>query len=178
MKKLFTVISFLIISITVTEAQYIWRELTYHYQTGSVAPPYFYKYDLTIDNSGKGALVYYPGYSEDSVWRYDLQLSSESLKELQEVISSSTVLTDSIEALEPDKTPIGGSLQNLIIILTDTSSANLLTKTITTPYFPKKKKYRESLPQLYDKIKSFVPSEFWTELQTKKEQYIKENEGK
>ncbi len=149
-------------------SQFTWSELTYHYQTGTVPPPYYYSYDLHINSSGDAQLIYAPSYSNDSNWVFNLKLTQDQISKLDEEINSSEVMTAEVKALPENKHPIGGPLRNIKIILTMDSGLDHLPGSITTPYFPEKK-YKEKLDNLYKVVSSLVPQETWDEIKARKE---------
>jgi hypothetical protein len=51
MKKILNLTLILVLSTGIVIAQNQWEEIVYHYQTGTVPPPYYYSYDLTINPS-------------------------------------------------------------------------------------------------------------------------------
>ena len=46
------------------QAQSEWVKLEYHFNSGSLPPPYHYSYTITISNDGKEELVYISEYQE------------------------------------------------------------------------------------------------------------------
>ncbi len=153
-------------------AQIQWDEIVYHYQTGSVPPPYYSSYDLTINSTGTGTLVYSPNYGNDTNWVYKLCFSEESMKKINETITRSNVLNETIPALPDSLRPIGGSLQNISVQLPQDPSLDQTPPRIITPYFPEES-YKETLEGIYSVIKEAVPKNIWDEINTKKEEYQK-----
>ncbi len=154
---------------TRAQAQYEWTDAQYHYQTGSIPPPYYYEYDIFINTSGTGTLVFHPSYVTDSSKSYEnytFTVSESGIKSLNKEIKKSKVLTSTFEELE--KHPIGGSLQNAIILLYQDPATDHQPKRVTTPTFPASSKQKIALDKLYAKIKSFVPQKIWDDMESKK----------
>jgi hypothetical protein len=172
MNKLTAVIALFLLCTSLCYSQYAWTGLIFHYQSGTVPPPYHYSYDLSIKNEGVGYLTYSPGYSGDTAWNYNINIDKSSINKLNDEIQTSKVLLGSIQSLPSGKQPIGGSLQNLTIIISDTNpNADHPPLTIVTPYFPTQ--YKEALDSLYDSIKELVPQSIWDEIDQNREVYIK-----
>jgi len=155
-------------------SQYEWSELIYHYQTGSIPPPYFYSYELRITSTGPGTLSYYPDYSQDTLWTFAITVTEEDLEVLNSSIVKSNFLREQIPSVPDNQKPIGGSLQNLTIILYLDPNLDQLPQKITTPYFPENE-YTERLAKLCDLMKSHVPEATWKEIEGLKEDHIKKN---
>lgn len=147
------------------QSQYLWSEITYHYQTGSVPPPYHFSYYLNINSDGTGKLVYHPSYS-DSSWIYDINLTSSQINQLDSAIQASNLMNEDVPELPKNKHPIGGSLQNVQITIKP-DDKNQAGKSITTPYFPQPE-YKEKLVNLYDLIKSLIPADKWEDIEVRK----------
>jgi hypothetical protein len=165
-------------SINAQVTGYQWTELTYHYQTGTVSPIYFYSYDLTLNTTGDISLVYSPGYitQQTETWSYKLKTGQQNIDTLNSMLASSCIFDSTIEALPPERTPIGGSLQNMVIVLKQDELLDQAPKRITVPYFPKCEVIKETLKTIYEYIKSLVPENTWNEINAKKEEYIKSQE--
>jgi hypothetical protein len=166
MKKI--ILTILFANCVTLYSQTEWTELTYHYQTGSVPPPYFYSYNINLNVSGKGQLVYFSSYSMDSSWVYDLNINDSVMNVLNEALKKSNIFTDSIIALSENRHPIGGSMQNVKIVLKQDSNLDQMPKTIVVPYFSEKE-FKEGLEKLYKTIKEIVPQNLWDDIQSRKE---------
>jgi hypothetical protein len=175
MKKIMSKIIFITVlfSSALTFSQ--WDEIVYHYQTGSVPPPYFFSYDLTINSAGTGTLVYSPNYGNDTTWVYNISFTESDLKKLNEVITRSNILNETIPALPDSLKPIGGSLQNVSIQTPQDPSLDQAPPRIVTPYFPEES-YKEALTGIYSVIQKMVPDNVWNEINERKEEYNKKNE--
>lgn len=175
MNKLTAVIAMFLLSTSFCYTQYVWTGIIYHYQTGSIPPPHYYSYDLTINNDGVGLLVYSPGYGGDTSWNYNMTIDEASINKLNDEIQKSKVLIGSIQSLPKDKQPIGGPILYVTIILNDTNpNADHPPTNIVTPYFPTQE-YKEALDSLYNTIIKLVPQSVWDEIDRDKEAYTKKH---
>lgn len=164
-----SLIILLLFSISIS-AQYKWTDIQYHYQTGSVAPPYYYSYELYINSSGKGTIVYQSSYSADSNKKnitQEFELSSGEVTSLNKAILKSKVLTSEISEVPPEKRPIGGPLQNVILTKPMDPALDRKPDVIVTPYFPASTKQKKALSTLYAKLKTYVPQAIWDEINSK-----------
>lgn len=175
MKKILNLTLYLVISTGIAIAQNQWEEIVYHYQTGTVAPPYYFSYDLTINPSGAGTLVYYPNYIKDTSWIYSIKFSVNDINKLSGEITESGVLDGTISELPDSLKPIGGSLQNISIQLPQDPNLDQTPPRITVPYFPKPA-FMEKIMVVYTHIQKMVPDNIWDELHLRKEEYSKNHE--
>jgi hypothetical protein len=149
-------------------SQYTWTDVNYHFQTGTVPPPYYYSYELFINSGGSCSISYRPTYSTDSTWVYKFDLITDQLNTLNGAITNSGVLTDSITGLPENKHPIGGSLKNVVITLYQDPVLDRLPPVIRTPYFPIVD-FKQKLEDLYESIVSLVPQSIWDGIKERKE---------
>jgi hypothetical protein len=149
-------------------SQLAWTDITYHFQTGTVPPPYYYSYELHINSGGECNLTYRPTYSNDSIWVYKFNLISDQINELDSIVIKSGVLTDSINSLPENKHPIGGSIKNIIITLYQDPTFDRMPPVIKTPYFPTAE-FKEKLENLYDSAGALIPQNIWDEIKERKE---------
>ena len=169
MKILSILILIMISGSAVAQAKYEWTDVQYHYQTGSVPPPYYFEYDLYINSTGKSTLAYHSSYSSDSAKKdenYSFDISESDVKSLNNEIKKSKVLSSTFK--EMDKHPIGGSLQNVTVVLYQDPVIDHQPPRISTPYFPASSKQKKALDKLYEKIKSLVPQNIWDDIESKK----------
>lgn len=166
---IFSIIGLFLLPGVQAEAQYEWTDIQYHFQTGSVPPPYYYEYDIYISATGTGSLAYHGGYESDTSkkdYTYDFNVLPDDLKSLDQRIQTSKVLTDAFEELE--KHPIGGSINRVFITMPQDPRIDHRPPRIETPYFPKSKKQKAALEKLYAKIKSLVPQSVWDDIESRK----------
>ncbi len=163
------------LSIAGASAQNKWEDLIYHYQTGSVPPPYYFSYDLTISSSGAGTLVYTPDYGEQSTWVYNITFTESDMSKLDEAITASNILNEEIPGVPDSLKPIGGALQNISIQLQQDPSLDQVPPRIVTPFFPPGQ-FKDKLDEIYTIIQKMVPDNIWNEINSRKEEFIKSRE--
>jgi hypothetical protein len=168
MNRFTKVLLLLAISPACLFSQLAWTDVNYHFQTGTVPPPYYYSYELFINSGGSCSISYRPSYSTDSVWVYKFDLITDQLNTLDAAITNSGVLTDSITSLPENKHPIGGSLKNVVITLYQDPVLDRLAPVIRTPHFPTAD-FKQKLEDLYESIVSSVPQSIWDEIKERKE---------
>lgn len=172
MKRILNLALILALSTGITFSQNQWEELVYHYQTGTVAPQYYFSYDLTINPSGTGTLVYYPNYAKDTSWIYTIKFSLDDINKLSGAITESGVLGGTISELPDSLKPIGGSLQTISIQQPQDPNLDQTPPRIVVPYFPKPE-FMEKIMVIYSIIQKMVPDNIWDELHLRKEEYSK-----
>ncbi len=175
MRKIIYLSFILIASFSSACAQTDWDEIVYHYQEGSVPPPYFYSYDITISAGGTGTLVYSPNYGNDTTWVYNLTITESDMSKLNEAITRSNVLNEKIPELPNEKIPDGGPAQNITVTLSQDPNLDRTPPKIVTPYYPEES-YLETLTGIYSVIQKTVPENVWNEINSRKAEYIKNNE--
>ena len=147
-------------------SQTSWTNLIYHFQTGTVPPPYYYSYNINLSRTGEGTLVYNCISANDTSWTYTIIVPEDYLSQLDSAIIESNVLNDSIGSLK--KHPIGGSIQYVQIFLKQDSNLDQVPKSIITPDFPLPE-FKEKLEKLYDVIRTSVPQFVWDDIKSKKD---------
>ena len=157
-----------------------WSALDYSFRSGTMPPPYFYSYNILINSDDtSGFLKYAFDYSQEDnpPLEYKLTFSEEQMGKLNEAIKESKVLCEEIESVPDSLQLIGGSVQNVkIIIVNPNPNLDQPPRIIETPYFPTEE-YKEGLDNLYETINKLVPENIWEEIKTKKDEYIKQYEG-
>ena len=170
-KIIFTAFNLLIIT-GLLMGQTKWTEITYSYQTGTVPPPHFYHYNFTVNSGGFGTLVYQPDYADTDTWVYTIKLSDQDIRKVDEAITKSKILDETIPALADTLRPIGGSLESVTVMLTQDPNLDQMPQKIVTPEFPEEE-YKEQLEKLYSVIKNLIPQCTWNEINERKDEYIK-----
>ena len=172
MKNIILSISVLFIITGLLMSQAKWTEITYSYQTGTVPPPHFYRYDFTINSGGFGTLVYQPDYPDTETWVYTVKLTNEDIKQVSEALEKSGILSITIPSLADTLKPFGGSVENLSVMLEQNPDLDQMPGRIITPKFPQKE-YKEQLDELYTVIKNLIPQSTWDEINARKDEFIK-----
>jgi hypothetical protein len=168
---IFSIFGLLIITGLLT-SQTKWTDITYSYQTGPIPPPYFYHYNFIINSGGVGTLVYQPDYPDTETWVYTIKLCDEDIKQVDEAITKSKILDETIPALADSLRPVGGSLEKVTVMLVQDPNLDQMPHSIVTPEFPKKE-YKEQLDELYSVIKNLIPQSTWDEINARKDEFIK-----
>jgi hypothetical protein len=172
MHKIFSLAAALLMATSPLLSQGKWTDLMFHYQTGTVPPPYFYQYNININSGGSAVLVYFPGYSIDTSWAYKFDVSEIDIKRLDDSIASSKILTEPILSMPEHKHPIGGSIESLTVVLWEDPALDQRPPTLVVPDFPQPQ-FKEAIDNLYSTIKSLAPQTIWDEISKRKEEYIK-----
>lgn len=172
MRKLLIILFGLTIFCGNAKSDLKWTDIIYHFQTGTIPPPHYYRYDLTINSAGFGTLVYYPDYSEMDSWVFALKFSEEDINNLDKLITDSNFLNETIPSLPDSLLPIGGPLKNLTIVMAQDPNLDQVPQRIKIPYFPAEG-YKEKIDALYGEIVKLVPQSTWDEIQTRKDEFIK-----
>ena len=141
--------------------------LTYHWQEGSLPPPYHYEYTITIQPDGQGQIEMIPDYVSDQipVWTEEFILSSAELDQLYETLLENNFFQTNWKAQSDP--PIGGSSDSLVV----TSRG----REIEIPSFVLPAQ-QEAQSQIVAAINSFVPATIWEELDLQREQYMEDHQ--
>lgn len=154
-----------------------WDVLTYEYESGPLPPKYQYSYKIIINSNGSGEYIFTFPMEGTKTLEYKFNITKEQMKGLNEAIAKSKILEIQIPKLPEDKTPIGGDLEKVKIIVPNPNpNLDQPPKVYESPYFPEEK-YKSDLDNLYTFIKSLVPENFKKEAQQKHEEFIKEQEN-
>lgn len=154
-----------------------WTIIQYYFQTGTVPPPYYYSYSILINTDKKVILKYIAGYLQDdtNTFNYELTLTNDQLKTLNDEIEKSEVIEGDIKSLPQDRTPVGGSNNSLRITFVN-PNPNLdqppRIKDITP--FPEKQ-WVEKLDNLYKYIKELVPKANWDDAAKRRDEYMEKH---
>lgn len=152
------------------QAQSDWTKLNYHYNVGSLPPPYHYSYTITINGDGKGEMVYIGGYESTpkNTSVYPFELNSKKMKKLNKAVKESDVLNLDIKTRPGEEIPDGGHSDGLEIYGVNKESDSKDTVLIKSiPTYPELK-YDGILNRLYKAIQNSVPDDIWKEIDSKK----------
>jgi len=149
-----------------------WSAIQYHYSRGPLPPPYHYSFQITINKDGASILSYHLGYDDNyPSLDYNFTVSPDNLLLLEEKICISKLASGKIEKVPENQHPVGGSLNNVKLIITDPNpNLDKPPTVIESPYFPKEE-YKKGLVELYDFIEKLVPDEVWLDVAGKKVEY-------
>jgi hypothetical protein len=176
MKKLLILLVIMVIP-RIAFSQTEWSELYYHYQTGSVPPAFYYSYDITVGSGGTVTLVYRPGYQPDSSWTYTFTYPIDTLARLNKAINESGILTETILEEPAEKRPIGGPIQNITILLSQSGDLDQMPKKINITSFPDEI-YKKKLNAVYEQVTNLIPKETWDAISARREAKAREDDLK
>jgi hypothetical protein len=152
-----------------------WSAIQYYYSSGPLPPPYHFSYEITINNGGSSMLNYYLGYDNKAPLIYNFTVSQEDLKQLEDKIVNSNLISGKIESLAENKHPVGGSLNKAKLIIADPNpDLDQPPRVIESPYFPKEE-FKENLQELYEFLKKLVPADVWLDVNGKTTEYEANN---
>lgn len=178
MKNLILAVLFLMVFTSCSKSQdsipKVWSSVQYNYTAGPLPPPYHHSFDISVNSDGDSKLIYRLGYDNSKEpLVYTFMVSPADIKNLDEKVVCSKLLTGNVEAIPENKHPIGGSLNKVRIIIPNPNpDLDQPPRVIESPYFPTED-YKDGLQDLYDFIKTLVPVETWNDVSLKKEEYEK-----
>lgn len=133
--------------------RYKWRE-------GSVPPPYYYEYTISVSRGSAGKIDFLPDYPihDPPVWTETFDVAGEALNRLYTLMVEKGVFTKSWTEIDDGR--IGGSLQWME--LTVGGEEFLVPSVIEEAGIIK---------EVYDAIKALVPQGIWDALMAQREQF-------
>jgi len=135
--------------------------IAYNYATGTIAPPYKFKYDISINVKGEGTFNYSPDGVFNTKWTEKFHFSRKTMHLLWKQLNESGFFNTSYS--DSKKHPIGGSVESLTIIANG--------KTYNIPKFPDD---RESADKIFAIIKKYIPQKIMDTFTAKKQQLIED----
>jgi hypothetical protein len=149
------------------QAQSEWAKLKYHFNSGSLPPPYHYSYTISVNIDGKGELVYISGYQEKDKTNigHPFELNNEKLEALKNAVKESDILNLDIKSRPSGEIPDGGHSESLefYVYKDDNNELTLIKSIVTYPEL----KYEGLLDKLYKVIQNSVPEDIWNEVKSK-----------
>lgn len=141
------------------QVQYKWME-------GSLPPPYYYDYTVSIDPQGQGEVSMNPDYPgpDVPVWTETFSLTSEELDQLFAEMLSQGLLR--IRWTQEDVLPVGGSSEWMLVTAHG--------EEIRIPAFVPPRQ-QERAQALFRAVRSTVPDEIWYSLYNRREAYVQEH---
>jgi hypothetical protein len=140
--------------------------LAYHWQEGSLPPPYHYEYTITLQPEGRGQIEMIPDYAfeEPPTWTKTFSVSFSDLDQLYGLrIREGFFQTNWRAQSDP---PVGGSSDSLVV----TAYSN----EIEIPSFVLFEQ-EEAQSRIVAAIQALVPAEIWEKLNQQREQYMQEH---
>ncbi len=143
----------------------------YQWNTGALPPQYHYSYEIKVDSAGQGEFIYQPGYNgEDTApeWKTSFAINVSQLDDLYRLIVEKDLFrTEWAEG----ELSIGGSSSDLTFIMSGKeyrlpNDAGMITTD------------RQSVQEVFDQIKAFVPLSIWDEMQIRQKEYESKTSNK
>ncbi len=158
-------------SVKITEN---WEVLTYEYESGPITPKYQYSYKIIVNSNRNCEYIYTFPMERSKTLEYKFQITKEQMTGLNDAIKKSKILEIQIPKLPEGKTPIGGDLEQVKIVVPNPDPyLDQPPKVYESPYFPEEK-YKEDLENLYNVIKKLVPENFRKEAEEKRQEFLKD----
>lgn len=175
MKKLLLLVIFLGFVGCATPRSTPWPEtrpddfqIEYYWETGSLPPPYFYSYRITVGPGAGGEIKFQADYSgeETPLWVEAIDITENDLDQLYKTLIAMGMFE--IEWLQATDIPTGGSASFLTGLAHGTK--------FSIPSFVAGKQQEKDARALYEYIKTLVPQETWEKLMSLHDEYVEKNE--
>lgn len=144
--------------------------ILYRWSTGTVAPPYYYKYSIMINSSGQGEIQFIPNYPQEDdqlpVWVEPFSVSDQDLDQLYQLMHSQGLWSYSWRDLGDP--PVGAGSQSMAV-----TADGLVIE--TSAYLSDEQD--KQLEEIYTAVKALVPKDIWEGLMAKRDKYIEEYEN-
>jgi hypothetical protein len=158
-------------SSTKTTGETPWTSLTYNFQTGSVAPKYFYHYTVNLEQNGSGTFTYYLTYGNENPLNYTFTADKSAIKRITDALTLNSAFEKDIPAVKDSERTVGGSLDNIRVTYTNPDpNKDQPPRVWETPDQPEKD-YVKNLDVLYKAVQDAVPQSMWSEVKAKKEEF-------
>ena len=143
-------------------------QVSYYWETGSLPPPYFYSYTITIGPGAEGTIKFEPGYStyDPPTWVEDFQLSESDLDLLYEELYQANIFVG--EWQQKEDIPIGGSADKMAV--------TAYGRVYSVPSYVEGEEKSKAVREIYKEIEAFVPQEIWDKLNEQHDEYVLEHE--
>jgi hypothetical protein len=138
----------------------------YHWQEGSLPPPYHYEYTIRINATGEGQVEMIPDYPSEQVpvWTEPFTVSQADLDKLFQTMADQGVFTRAWRA--QDSPPVGGSSEWLTV------TAN--GREIEIPAYVLASQ-ASAAAEVYSATKALAPQAVWDKLTAQREEYVQEH---
>jgi len=143
-------------------------QVEYYWETGSLPPPYFYFYEVTIGPGPEGEIRFQADYSEQDppIWIEPIAVSENDLDRLYGMLVNMGMFAK--EWLQAEDIPDGGSASKL--------SVRAYGQNFTIPSYVAGEQLSKDARTLYKHIENLVPQETWDKLMVLHDEYVAENE--
>lgn len=157
MKKLLFILFVLFVCSPVFAQFDNWATIDYTYSKGPVSPEYQLTYQIILDKSGNGKLI----YSKASVTsEYDFKASKKSMKNLNKKLKKSEVFSVPSDEMKAADNMIGGPTRSMQIIMWQ--SPDLDQKPVVIDVASHlNEAYSNNVFIVYEQLENMVPKSIW-----------------
>jgi len=143
-------------------------QVRYYWETGSLPPPYFYSYTITIGPGTDGSLEFVPDYTtyDPPLWLEGFQVSERDLDLLYAALYQAEAFEAGWE--QSEDIPTGGSADKMTIIAHG--------REYLIPSYVDDDEKSKAIKRVYEDIEAFVPQAIWDKLNAQHDQYVLEHE--
>ncbi|MGD9212915.1 MAG: hypothetical protein PVI90_19175 [Desulfobacteraceae bacterium] len=140
--------------------------ISYQFTSGSVPPPYYYEYTISVTSSGQGEIVLTPDHAGESVpqWTQSFELNSQALDEIYNLLVSEEAFTSNWQ--QPTK-PRLGAPSEVVQITSQGEQLQIPAQVI--------KNQMRSKDKVTKAIKALVPDTVWSTLKSQHNAYSDAN---
>jgi hypothetical protein len=144
-------------------------QVQYTWETGSLPPPYFYAYTITLGPEAKGEISFVPGYSNNDPprWIETWDLAADDLDQLYAILLYTGAFTKDWSQLED--IPTGGSADKLLI--------TAYGQQFSIPSYVAGEQQAKDIRVVYNRIGTLVPQAIWNKLEAQHEEYVEAHEN-
>lgn len=136
--------------------------VAYDWREGSLPPPYYYEYSITLSADGQCELIMVPSYPASDVprWQERFQVSEADRDRLYQQLLELGLFTQSWR--EATELRVGGSTEWMTVVANGTQ-VKIPSQVI--------ERQQTSATEIYAAVKAIVPPEIWARLQDQLKQY-------
>ncbi len=138
----------------------------YHWQEGSVPPPYHYEYHILLGPGKNGYVVFSPDYpgNDTPEWTEPFTITDVQRAQLIQLVRDNQILTRQWHLLQSPR--VGGSLASMEV------SAGDLRVSVPSQLADSD---AAVAGKIYDAVRALVPQSTWDSLMQRREQYMAEH---
>lgn len=157
MKKLLSILIAIFICSSVFAQSDNWATIDYTYSKGPVSPEYQLKYQIILDKSGNGKLI----YTKASVTNeYDFKAGKKSMKKLNKKLKTSEVFSVPSDEMKANDAMIGGPTRSMQIIMWQSPDLDQRPVTIDVASHLNEA-YADNMFSVYEQLENMVPKNIW-----------------
>lgn len=141
--------------------------VTYHWQEGSVPPPYHYEYEVRVGPGSEGEVIFYPDYpgKDTPVWHETFAVGDDAWDKFYTLLMGKRFFAR--EWRKASRPLVGGSLASLDVFAQATRYG------VPSQLEPADAAVAS---EIYDAIRALVPPSVWDSLMTRRQKYEKEHQ--